>query len=364
MTPVAWALLLLASTGLLLGTLIALVIGRKLSRDRRESASSGRRARVSGVVRFGSPAATEVVMREAVRSAGALHDLVVAIDLAGPRYGPGQLERLHDAAHASGLVAQLEELLGARQATVRGRAVLVLGRLRLPEGEALLEPLIADRDPDVRLAAVAAIAMAETPAAAHALVRALVEDHITPERVIERLAQPWAVDVLLAALAHPATDGEGRGSPRVSIARALGLAGDGRAEPALERLLRGGSDEERVSAARALGQIGTLASRDGLVEALDPGLPWPLRAQAAKALGELGDPRVVAELEAMLGDDAWWVRANAANALRRLGAEGLAALERATGHPDRYARDRAREALALEAVAAERRRRAPEPVAA
>jgi hypothetical protein len=41
------------------------------------------------------------------------------------------------------------------------------------------------------------------------------------------------------------------------------------------------------------------------------------------------------------------VRANAAEALRAAGPEGLAALERAARGPDRFAAERAREALAL-----------------
>jgi HEAT repeat protein len=52
----------------------------------------------------------------------------------------------------------------------------------------------------------------------------------------------------------------------------------------------------------------------------------------------------------VLDDPAWWVRANAAASLRALGQPGHQALERALDHPDRYARDRAREALAMDRV--------------
>jgi hypothetical protein len=44
------------------------------------------------------------------------------------------------------------------------------------------------------------------------------------------------------------------------------------------------------------------------------------------------------------------VRANAARALRELGEPGLEALRRTLEHDDRYAADRAREQLALHAV--------------
>ena len=52
-------------------------------------------------------------------------------------------------------------------------------------------------------------------------------------------------------------------------------------------------------------------------------------------------------LAAVLDDSAWWVRANAATSLRALGQPGHLALEHALDHPDRFARDRAREALAM-----------------
>jgi HEAT repeat protein len=116
-------------------------------------------------------------------------------------------------------------------------------------------------------------------------------------------------------------------------------------------LLRKGSLEERISAARALGSVGGRRSRGELEKALLDEA-WPLRAQAARALGAIGIRRSVPALETVLDDPAWWVRANAASALRELGAPGRAALERALDHPDRYARDRAREALAMDRVGA------------
>jgi HEAT repeat protein len=48
-----------------------------------------------------------------------------------------------------------------------------------------------------------------------------------------------------------------------------------------------------------------------------------------------------------LSDSAWWVRAAAAEALAQLGEPGLASLRDALVHSDRYARDRAREELEL-----------------
>jgi HEAT repeat protein len=129
------------------------------------------------------------------------------------------------------------------------------------------------------------------------------------------------------------------------------VAGDRKAEPALIELLARGSLEERISAARALASVGGRRSRPELERALRDE-EWPLRAQAAKALGRIAVKRAVPALEAVLDDPAWWVRANAAEALRQLGDPGRAALERTLDHQDRYARDRAREALAMDRLAA------------
>jgi HEAT repeat protein len=78
-----------------------------------------------------------------------------------------------------------------------------------------------------------------------------------------------------------------------------------------------------------------------------------IRAQAAKSLGALGADDGRRALEAALADQAWWVRANAATSLRQLGDAGMAALRRAARSEDRFARDRAREALSLSAPARE-----------
>jgi HEAT repeat protein len=169
--------------------------------------------------------------------------------------------------------------------------------------------------------------------------------------VIERLGEPWAVGALLQELRILDETGERRSGPRVGVARALGMTGDPRAEPALIDLLRRGDIEERISAARALGEVGGPHTRDELERALRDD-SWQLRAQAAKALGQVAAMRSVPALEAVLDDPAWWVRANAGTALRALGAPGRAALDRALEHEDAFARDRAREALAMDRLAA------------
>jgi HEAT repeat protein len=72
---------------------------------------------------------------------------------------------------------------------------------------------------------------------------------------------------------------------------------------------------------------------------------WRVRAKAATAFGEIGDPEVVPDLDAVLRDQNWWVRRNSAAALTRLPG-GLDTLYMALVSEDHFARDAAAEALA------------------
>lgn len=341
----AFALLFAGSVALLAG-LALLVVSRKALRDRRESKSARRRRHYRRALATGDPLRLRRVL-------GTVRDREQQVDLAfvlqddsAPR---PPVEVLDREGRRSGLTVRLQEQLRARNGPARGRAVLILAHLRLPEDVTRLEPMLDDEDPDVRLVAVAGLPLAEDPDAVPALVRALSKRRLAPERVIERLGQPWAVESLLEQLRALDASGERRAAPRVGVARALGHAGDPRAEPAMIDLLQRGSLEEQISAARALGAVGGRRARPELERALADEA-WPLRAQAAKALGSIGIKKAVPALEAVLDDPAWWVRANAAAGLRALGAPGHKALERALDHPDRYARDRAREALAMDRV--------------
>ena len=340
--------LLAAVSAALLASLMLLVVGRKAMRDRRESASARRRRRYRGALGGDDRLRLRRVL-------GGIRGREAQVDLAAVLQDPTAARPdavvLDVEARRAGLTRRLREQLSARNGPNRGRAVLILTHLRLPDGVARLEHMLDDKDPDVRLVTCAGLPLSHETEAVDALVRALSRRSLAPERVIERLGQPWAVESLLSALRQLDESGERRSAPRVGIARALGVAGDQRAEPALVRLLATGNIEERISAARALGGVGGRRSRAELERALlDES--WPLRAQAAKALGKVAIKRSVPALESVLDDPAWWVRANAASALRELGEPGRAALERALDHRDRYARDRAREALAMDRLGA------------
>jgi HEAT repeat protein len=334
----------LAGSLLVLAVLVLMVVVRKLGRTRSERRSRARVPRYAEALRQGSRADLVRVAARARRAAAA-DDLIEALSRARADLGPARWVEVRGAAEEAGLVARLRTNLSASRPVARGRAALLTAGLRLPGAARALEPLLADPDVDVRHAALAGLTLDGSPEAAHALLRTLGDGALPVERLAERLGRPWAAPVLLEALSDPALR-----PVRGWIAETLGLAREPLAAPALAQLLEEGDEEERVRACRALGRIGGPTARRALLPSLgDP--YWPVRAQAARALGEIGDPEAAAELGARLSDHAWWVRANAAEALRGIGGPGIDVLREALDAPDRYARDRAAEALSLEAGA-------------
>jgi hypothetical protein len=358
MTSLTGLIVLVGSSLLLWLALVGLAVARKLRRDRREVRSSERRARCEAVLLGGDvPAITAIC--DGIRSTGAQVDLAVSIDAVHPTLSGAQISAIGRAMEASGLLPRLSAGLESRRPTTRARAALLLTRPGIPAVIEQIVPLLADPDPDVRLVACSGLARAGTPHAAEALIWGLVARVLPPERIIERLGAPWAVEAILHTLKEgpsPVPDVLAGVAPSgreveldASLARALGIARDPRGAAALATLLHSDSVEVRISAARALGRVGEPACLPALIDALTSEA-WPVRAQAAKSLGALGADDALEPLENCLSDQAWWVRANAARALRELGEPGLEALRRTLEHDDRYAADRAREQLALHAV--------------
>ena len=246
------------------------------------------------------------------------------------------------------VLALIVGMIESKRPTVRARGALLAGVLGLSAPIDRLAALLEDPDVDARHAACRALGMLASDDAAWVLTRALAGGRVNPDRVLEELERSWAAPVLEQALA------DADFAPvRSLLAEALGCAGDATATPALIALVETGSDEERTRACRALARTRSRSGAPVLCAALvDPA--WQVRAQAALALGAIGrgDRKTVKALEVGLGDAEWWVRANCASALVAVGPKGIAGLERALASNDRFARERAREALALRAAAA------------
>jgi HEAT repeat protein len=95
-------------------------------------------------------------------------------------------------------------------------------------------------------------------------------------------------------------------------------------EQLVEELKNSPSEKVRYNAARMLGEMGDPAAVDALIESLRHEKNGSVRLYAARALGELGDPLAVHPLiEALTQDRNVDVKVRAARALGRLGGEDV-----------------------------------------
>ena len=108
--------------------------------------------------------------------------------------------------------------------------------------------------------------------------------------------------------------------PRRWAAKALGIISDSRAVEPLIDLLQGGNESVRREAVKALGQIGDPHAVESLVGVLRDA---KVREEAVQALGKIRDPRAVEPLIGLLRDAREPVRAEAAEALGKIGAPAV-----------------------------------------
>jgi len=256
--------------------------------------------------------------------------------------------------------------LRSRSPVRRARAAQVLGDLELRQAVPEICRLLTDRHLEVRVVAVRALGRIGDPAAAWRLIAGLDQHDPVPSLIATHtLVQlgPAAEVTLCAALGHP------QARVRAVCLDALGLLG---ATGSVERIAGILRDDPvldvRVAAAVNLGRLGARTATEPLTDALGPHWPTALRSAAATALGDLGAPAAVPALAALLDDGHYRVAHEAAQALRRLGPAGLAALRAVVDFEDEQAREsgagaharpigaaaHAREALALAAVVAGR----------
>ena len=329
-----------ASLGLLLILTCALVVER-VARNRREQRAWERRRSYAEVLAHGHWSDVQRLASAAARSFAARGDLVDALALTGWTTGPVFAE--HEAL-AQAVTDDIEHRNVARRAV----GASLLGVIGGAEAVALLHQLMReDRDYELRLIAARALRVVGGDDAAWELIRGLRDDVLPRERILEQLGRPFAAHALLQALQIADFN-----DVRAHLAEALGLAAYAPAAHALGGLVRFGNERERTKACRALGRLGDPIVVPLLTRAMDDE-SWVVRAQAATALGGCAQQDAVTPLARALADQNWWVRANSAASLRQCGDAGIAALRHAaSNHPDRYARDRALEALALEAASA------------
>ncbi len=325
LTVVSIALLCLLS--------VALVIAR-IRRDRREARQARRREILSRAFITGD----EAVLRDAARVAvGHRETRIDLVDVA--RRTPAAVLRPHAPRALVDVAIADTTHRHAEHRALGAELVVLIGR----DDDLTHVARVLHEDPDRQARRVAARALSRRgdDTSARHLVDGLMRASLPGDRLVEQLSYPFAVPAMIEALTRPeSVDSRG------DLIAALGLSGEQSAMFVVARFVRDGDDDERLRACRALGRLGCAQAVPLLLFAMgDPS--HTVRAMAARSLGELGDRRAAPVLEVSLRDTDWWVRANAASALSQLGPTGVAGLRRALDSGDRFARDRAAEALAL-----------------
>ena len=280
---------------------------------------------------------SQVKEKEAVRIA--LQDKLGSLDQV-----PDGLSRVYA---GLGLIDHyLENLAHGKRWEARVAAARSLGRLGTVEAIPALVSRMRDPHEDARTV---------KQAAAEALGRMQAVEAIPS--LLEELSQPddWASPRLAEALlgfgetAVPALidslGNEESTNARVWAAQILGRLKVGRSSVALIERLRDRSEQVRISVTEALGQ---LADRRAIPDLTQMALKDPVptvRAEAARALGMIGDVSVIDELLLLLSSSDYWTRLRAVEAIEKLKPEDTFPLEQALLDDSKVVRGEAARAL-------------------
>lgn len=218
-------------------------------------------------------------------------------------------------------------------------AARALGIVGTRADAGVLERLLDDTHPAVRLAATQALAAVDEPR----LVRTAVARYPREALAVRlfttnTLRAVWqhAEAPLRECLATPGAAARDL-SGWLGLAESLNLPS---LRPAITALGTHADPEVRVAVARALRRYPHAESVTVLRMLVDDPQDF-VRAGAAQALGALHASEALPQLERRLTDRSWWVRFRCALALAMLGEPGRAALRRARESSDRLARDMA-----------------------
>ena len=230
----------------------------------------------------------------------------------------------------------------------RLEAAINLGTMQSQHAVSALIDVVRDPSEDVRLAAVRALGQLNEPRGLQLLLDAMEEGGgcWTGSSIVEVLV---GMGPHIAPEIVPRLESTTDINARLLYVQLCGLLQITAALGSLLLLLGDPDRETRISAARALGQIGDISAVESLIISLDD-KSWEVGAEAARALGSLGDKQAAQKLKQALSDDSWWVRHNAADSLYQLGGEGIEALRDASCSDEGAPRTVAAQVLAERAL--------------
>ena len=223
---------------------------------------------------------------------------------------------------ACGLVEVAHRDLDARDSLTRIRAADALGALHVADARPWLLARLHQHDALLRMACARALAELGAVDELPEIMASLAEVDAEPGDVEEVLLAFGSSGVgyvgeLLAG---------GSRSERRLATVALGHHGSIQLLPELRRTLGDSDDELVADAARALGQLGDIKATAALTALVRDGRPWFVRVAAATALGVLEDPAAAPALVEELDAEEWDLRNAAARSLVALDSDGLDAV--------------------------------------
>jgi HEAT repeat protein len=239
--------------------------------------------------------------------------------------------RLRELLQAAGLPKILAGKLAQGSDAGRLKAAEALAHFPGTTSKTALEAALRDRSVEVRLAAATALGeIAAAPALPVLLGWIGTEDSGQSLRVVDlfvRLA-PSRIEEFVSL----ARDDAATAWLRIAAVEALGKTGSYAVHAVLIDIVTDKAQPAALVAAgvRALGTLGYPDIETTVRWALSHP-DWQVRAEAAVAAGRIGLTTLVAPIGVLVGNEVWWVRLRAAEALISMENPGLAELRRIAG---------------------------------
>jgi HEAT repeat protein len=260
-------------------------------------------------------------------------------------------DHLNQIAYALRINEAALRMLRRRNLRDRLLAVITLGQLRERSAWDALLPLTRDASPALSIVAARALMMIDGAKAVPELIPLLESRPDWPLHRVANVLQLAGAEIISDPIARAAiascmgasvesatgvVKAESINHPERLI-RYLELAYNVLALPAVRTIAQSSPDAEVLAACLRL-----FKSDEDLeiVRRCLTHKAWPVRLQAAAAMGRIGEARDATRLIRLLSDEQWWVRYRAAQALARLPsmtAAGLKAIQ--AKQSDAFARD-------------------------
>ncbi len=234
--------------------------------------------------------------------------------------------KLVAAAVRAGVPRRLLLRLRSRSSRVRVGAAEALAEFRFHETKDALVGALRDGNEDVRLAAAMSLAAMREAPSAEQLVESLgigrSESSLLTVGLFEEIAavRPEEIRALIE-------DPHSPGWVKAAAIDSLSASGDYSLVPIITRLAIEADPEaaELPRYLRSLGRFGHPAAARAVERGLHTEVPQ-VRAAACEAAGKIALVETAGRLAELLGDEDWWVRFRAGEALARLGEPGRALL--------------------------------------